>query len=58
LNTKITVEERDRLGRQGAALIEAAVKAMDVKGVIQALRDQDKYVKDVIIPKYGDILPR
>jgi len=58
LNTKITVEERDRLGRQGAALIEAAVKTMDVKGVIQALRDQDKYVKDVIIPKYGDILPR
>jgi creatinine amidohydrolase len=58
LNTKITAEERQRLGRQGAALIEAAVKAMDVKGVIQALRDQDKYVKDVIIPKYGDILPK
>jgi hypothetical protein len=58
LDTKITAEERQRLGRRGAALIEAAVKAMDVKGVIQALRDQDKYVKDVIIPKYGDILPK
>lgn len=58
LDTKITAEERDRLGRQGAALIEAAVKAMDVKGVIQALRDEDKYVKEVIIPKYGDILPK
>jgi hypothetical protein len=34
------------------------VKAMDVKGVIQALRDEDKYVKEVIIPKYGDILPK
>jgi creatinine amidohydrolase len=42
LDTKITAQERERLGRQGAALIEAAVKAMDVKGVIQALRDQDK----------------
>ena len=58
LNTKITAEERERLGKQGAALIEAAVKAMDVKGVIQALRDEDKYVKDVIIPRYGDLLPK
>jgi creatinine amidohydrolase len=58
LDTKITAEERERLGRQGAALIEAAVKAMDVKGVIQALRDEDKYVREVIIPKYGDILPK
>ena len=58
LDTKITTEERERLGRQGAALIEAAVKAMDVKGVIQALRDEDKYVREVILPKYGDILPK
>jgi creatinine amidohydrolase len=58
LDTKITAEERERLGKQGAALIEAAVKAMDVKGVIQALRDEDKYVKEVIIPKYGDVLPK
>ena len=58
LNTKITAEERERLGKQGAALIEAAVKAMDVKGVIQALRDEDKYVKEVIIPRYGDLLPK
>jgi creatinine amidohydrolase len=58
LDTRITADERDRLGRQGAALIEAAVKSMDVRGVIQALRDEDKYVKEVIIPKYGDVLPK
>jgi hypothetical protein len=58
LDTKITAEERERLGKQGASLIEAAVNAMDVKGVIQALRDEDKYVREVIIPKYGDILPK
>lgn len=58
LDTRITAEERERLGKQGAALIEAAVKAMDVNGVIQALRDEDKYVREVIIPKYGDILPK
>lgn len=58
LDTKITAEERERLGRQGAALIEAAVKAMDVKGVVQALRDEDKYVKEVIVPRYGGVLPK
>src|SRR6202162_780990 len=58
LDTKITAEERERLGRQGASLIEAAVKAMDVKGVIYGLRGEDKYVREVIIPKYGDILPK
>ena len=58
LNTKITAEERERLGRQGAALIEAAVKAADVKSVIQALRDEDKYVNQVIVPRYKEILPK
>jgi creatinine amidohydrolase len=58
LDTKITAEERTRLGKDGAALIEAAVKAMDVKAVIQALRDEDKYVNTVIVPKYRDILPK
>lgn len=58
LNTKITAEQRAQLGKQGAALIEAAVKAMDVKGVIQTLRDDDKYVNTVIVPRYRDILPQ
>jgi creatinine amidohydrolase len=58
LNTKITAAERERLGKEGAALIEAAVKAMDVKGVIQALRDEDKYVNQVLVPRYKDILPK
>jgi creatinine amidohydrolase len=58
LNTHITAAEREQLGKEGAALIEAAVKAMDVKAVIQALRDEDKYVNDVIVPRYRDILPK
>jgi creatinine amidohydrolase len=58
LNTKITAAQREQLGKQGAALIEAAVKAMDVKSVIQALRDEDKYVNQVIVPRYGDLLPK
>jgi creatinine amidohydrolase len=58
LDTKITVEQRAQLGKEGAAMIEAAVKAMDIKGVIQALREEDKYVHDVILPRYGDTLPK
>lgn len=58
VNTKITAADRERLGREGAALIEAAVKAMDVKSVIQALRDEDRYVNQVIVPRYREILPK
>jgi creatinine amidohydrolase len=58
LNTKMTAAEREQMGKEGAALIEAAVKFMDVKGVVQALRDEDKYVNGVIVPRYKDILPK
>jgi creatinine amidohydrolase len=54
----MTAEERERLGKQGAARIEATVKALDIRKVIQALRDEDKYVHDVIVPRYKDILPK
>ena len=46
------------LRTQGAAIIEAGVKAMDVKGVVEAMRDYDKYIHDVIMPRFGDTLPK
>jgi len=58
LKINITAEEREQRGKQGAAIIEAGVKAMDVKGVIRAMRDYDKYIHDVIVPRFGDILPK
>ena len=58
LDVNITAAERAQLARQGAELIEAAVNAMDVKGVIQALRDEDKYVNQIIVPRYKDLLPK
>lgn len=58
LQTGMTAEQRAELGREGAAIIEAGVKAMDVKGVVQALRDYDQYVRDVILPRFGGILPK
>ena len=38
-------------------MIEANVKALDMKKVVQALRDEDKYVHDIILPRFKDILP-
>jgi len=58
LRVNMTAQERDQRSRQGAAIIEAGVKAMDVKGVVQALRDYDKYIHDVILTRFGDVLPK
>lgn len=58
LQERMTAEKREQLGKQGAAIIEAGVKAMDVKGVVQALRDYDKYIHDVIVPRFGEVLPK
>ncbi len=57
-NVNMTPAERERLGKQGAALIEANVKAVNIKAVVQALRDEDKYVRDVVVPRFKDILPK
>ena len=57
-SVNMTAAERERLGKQGAALIEANIKAVNIKAVVQALRDEDKYVHDVIVPRFRDILPK
>ena len=38
--------------------LDATLKAADVKGIVQAMRDHDKFTQDVILPKYGNILPK
>jgi creatinine amidohydrolase len=58
LQVRMTAEARDEMAKKGAAIIEAGVKAMDVKGVVQALRDYDKYIREVIVPRYGETLPK
>ena len=54
----ITAEQRATWAKEGAAMIDAAIKAADIKGIVQAMRDHDKFTHDVILPKYGDILPK
>jgi hypothetical protein len=39
-------------------MIDATLKVADVKGIVQAMRDHDKFTQDVILPKYGNILPK
>jgi creatinine amidohydrolase len=54
----ITAEQRAAWAKEGVATIEAAIKAADIKGIVQAMRDHDKFTQDVILPKYGSILPK
>jgi creatinine amidohydrolase len=54
----ITAEQRAQFAKEGVAMIDATVKAPDVKGIVQAMRDHDKFTHDVILPKYGNILPK
>jgi creatinine amidohydrolase len=56
-NPDMTVAERERRGKAGAAIIEITAKAANIKAVVKALRDQDKYVQEVIIPNFKSILP-
>lgn len=53
----MTAAEREKLGKEGAAIIEENVRAVNIKAVVSALRDADKYVHEVIMPRYKDILP-
>ena len=54
----ITAEQRAQFAKEGVAMIDATLKAADVKGIVQAMRDHDKFTQDVILPKYGNILPK
>ncbi|HVW83767.1 MAG TPA: hypothetical protein VHB50_03775, partial [Bryobacteraceae bacterium] len=54
---RMTAAERERLGKEGAALIEKNIRAVNIKAVVEALRDEDKYVHEVIVPRFRDILP-
>ena len=52
-----TVAERDRLAKIGVAYIEEVVDKMDAAGLVQTLKDHQKYIEEVS-DKYGDLLPK
>lgn len=54
----ITAAQRVEWAKEGVGMIDAAIKAADIKGIVQAMRDHDKFTQEVILPKYGKILPK
>jgi creatinine amidohydrolase len=54
----ITAAERAQWAKEGVAMIEASIKAADIKGIVQAMREHDRFTQDVILPKYGKTLPK
>ena len=54
----VTAEQRAAWAKEGAAMIEAAVKAADVRKVADALRDHQRFTREYVIPRFGDLLPK
>jgi creatinine amidohydrolase len=49
----VTAEQRVQWGKEGAAMIDESVKTIDIKRILQALRDHDKFTQEHIIPQYS-----
>jgi len=54
--TAVTVEQRAEWAKKGEALIESQVNAYDVAGMLEALRQHDKFTR-AQEKKYGNLLP-
>jgi creatinine amidohydrolase len=52
-----TAAEREEWGRQGKTQIVAIVKQMRLKEAMEDLRKHDQYTNQVLVPKFGKILP-
>ena len=48
----VTAEERAQYAKEGTEMIEQAVKGIDIKGILQAMHDHDKYTQAHIVPQY------
>lgn len=53
----VTPEERTQFAKEGAEMLEESAKSIDIKGILQALRDHDKFTQQHIIPQYGWVFP-
>lgn len=52
-----TAAEREEWGKQGEAQIRAIVKQMKLEEAMDDLKKHDDYTNQVLVPKYGKILP-
>jgi len=52
-----TPEEREAYAVKGVQAIQELVRALNMPSIAETLRQTDVYTRDVILPKYGDVLP-
>ena len=52
-----TAADRAAWGREGEAQIAAVIQALDLKTVVEALRDHDRFTQEVIVRKFKSKLP-
>jgi creatinine amidohydrolase len=52
-----TAAERTAWGAEGAAQLRAIVKRMQLNDAMTALRQHDRYTQEVLVPKFGPLLP-
>jgi creatinine amidohydrolase len=57
LELPATAAEREEWGRQGRAQIQALVARMKMGEAMDALRKHDRFTNDVLVPKFGGLLP-
>jgi creatinine amidohydrolase len=53
----VTAEQRAAWAKEGAAMIEAAVRRVDIRKVADSLREHQRFTREYLIPKYGVLLP-
>lgn len=53
----LTPEQRQERAQEGLAQLEAVVDALDPKGLVEAMRDLDKFLQHHVLPKYEARLP-
>jgi creatinine amidohydrolase len=52
-----TAAERESWGKEGAQQIQAIVRKMQLNEAMSALQKHDRFTQEVIVPKFGKILP-
>ncbi len=57
LELPATAAQREEWGREGQAQITAIVKRMRMNEAMEALREHDRYTREVIVPKLGKTVP-
>jgi creatinine amidohydrolase len=52
----MTAAERDKIAKEGVKAIDELIDSMDVKAIIDGLKWHRQWIKDNVLPKYGNLL--